>query len=515
MIKKVDDFRQIMQIEGIVHRSVKGRETIECNYDGQAVFIKKHFGIGWREIFKNLLQLRMPVLGAHREYQAIKHLLNHNIATLTALACGERGYNPATKQSFLITKALHNTINLADITKTWVYKTPNLFFKRQLIMKVAEIAMTMLNSGMNHRDFYLCHFLISIDDANAQQLNGAIYLIDLHRAQIRKRVPYRWLVKDLAALYFSSFACGLTTRDYWRFLRVYFGLSIRQIHSEYKQLLVTISKRAALFNHKELKTIFVKSLRIVKNRQQLVLANNYKRTAMQNNNIHSWQKSRKFLVAINNQLGGAAHDVDIAKFLQDPQSFFQEPVNYLKKCSTTTLITTNFSQQSAVIKRYNIKSFGHALSRGLRPTRAIRYWQNAQILKFLGINTADTLAAYEQRYWFWRKTGFVVTQYIAGECLDKYLADLDFAAQRQVLHNVLATLDTLHQAGFAHGDCKATNFLIHDHQVYVIDLDSLHFVANKWRRKYLQVKDRKRFYKNFINQPSLSKVVQDYFLMTN
>ncbi|MST95429.1 MAG: hypothetical protein EXS33_09230 [Pedosphaera sp.] len=40
-----------------------------------------------------------------------------------------------------------------------------------------------------------------------------LFVIDLHRAQLRDRVPARWLVKDLGGLLFSALDCGLTRRD--------------------------------------------------------------------------------------------------------------------------------------------------------------------------------------------------------------------------------------------------------------------------------------------------------------
>ncbi|MCV5744083.1 lipopolysaccharide core heptose(I) kinase RfaP, partial [Escherichia coli] len=56
-----------------------------------------------------------------------------------------------------------------------------------------------------------------------------ISVIDLHRAQIRAKVPRRWRDKDLIGLYFSSMNIGLTQRDIWRFMKVYFGMPLRDI----------------------------------------------------------------------------------------------------------------------------------------------------------------------------------------------------------------------------------------------------------------------------------------------
>jgi len=45
--------------------------------------------------------------------------------------------------------------------------------------------------------------------------------------QIRKRTPTRWVVKDIAGLYFSSKDIGLTSRDMFRFVKVYRSTTLR------------------------------------------------------------------------------------------------------------------------------------------------------------------------------------------------------------------------------------------------------------------------------------------------
>jgi heptose I phosphotransferase len=56
-----------------------------------------------------------------------------------------------------------------------------------------------------------------------------LYVIDLHRAQLRRRTPRRWIVKDLAGLYFSAMDTGLTRNDRLRFIRAYRQMPLRQI----------------------------------------------------------------------------------------------------------------------------------------------------------------------------------------------------------------------------------------------------------------------------------------------
>ena len=75
--------------------------------------------------------------------------------------------------------------------------------------------------------------------------NLGLSLIDLHRAQVRDKVPRRWRDKDLSGLYFSALNIGLTERDKLRFLRTYFQRPLRRIITEEAVLLGMLERKAA------------------------------------------------------------------------------------------------------------------------------------------------------------------------------------------------------------------------------------------------------------------------------
>jgi len=232
----IDTFDYLMQLDGEMFRDIDNRRTLRFTLNDKRYFLKAHYGVGWKEVFKNLLTLRLPVLGARNEWRAIQTLTQLGVETMTLVAWGERGLNPANRQSFVITEALEYTESLEDFCADWETNPPatklQLRLKRALIARVATIARRMHASGINHRDFYLCHFLLDVsgdmscrDDDLAEALR--LSLIDLHRVQIRKRTPLRWVVKDIGGLYFSAMRIGLTRRDLYRFMQVYRDSSLR------------------------------------------------------------------------------------------------------------------------------------------------------------------------------------------------------------------------------------------------------------------------------------------------
>jgi heptose I phosphotransferase len=221
-----------MELEGEVFRAREGRSCQRLTLGGRRYFIKIHRGVGWREILKNLLSLRLPVLSSASERRAIARVSQLGVAAPVVAGFGLRGRNPARLQSFLITDELDGTVSLEEYCRSWPVRPPPFDVRRALIVEVARIARALHENGVNHRDFYLCHFLLDrrcVGDPEARGARGAravrvpLWLIDLHRAQVRRRTPRRWAVKDLAGLLFSSFSIGLTRADVLRFARAYRG----------------------------------------------------------------------------------------------------------------------------------------------------------------------------------------------------------------------------------------------------------------------------------------------------
>ncbi|MHA7841036.1 MAG: lipopolysaccharide core heptose(I) kinase RfaP [Gammaproteobacteria bacterium] len=246
---KLSNFSTIMALEGTIFREQNGRRTLYFQWGQQGAFAKLHQGVGWREIFKNWLQGKHPIISAKTEWEAIQRCHGYGIPTMDLIAYGEQGWNPARRQSFLITRALAPVINLEEYCDLWKTQPPALSHKRALIAHVAYLAQKFHHAGMSHRDFYLCHFLL---DTNKSQNNHfVISLIDLHRTLIHpSSVPKRWLIKDLAGLFFSSLDKGFTLRDWLRFVTVYENCSWHTLSPEKKDLWKTIYAKGLQLYHR-------------------------------------------------------------------------------------------------------------------------------------------------------------------------------------------------------------------------------------------------------------------------
>lgn len=218
-------FDYVESLEGEVFRAMPDRTTLRFERCGKGYFLKFHRGVGWSEILKNLMFFRLPILGAENEKAAIQLLADRGVDTMTAAGFGSVGCSPASRRSFLITEEIAGAPSLEEVTADWGENSPPSEVKIRLVRVVAGIVKEMHDAGVNHRDLYLCHFLLRGGDLEVPRPA----LIDLHRAQIRRRVPRRWRRKDLAALYSSAAHISLSDRDLLRFLRVYFDRPLRDV----------------------------------------------------------------------------------------------------------------------------------------------------------------------------------------------------------------------------------------------------------------------------------------------
>ncbi|MBT8420464.1 MAG: lipopolysaccharide core heptose(I) kinase RfaP [Gammaproteobacteria bacterium] len=254
-----DPFIEAGKIRGKVFREHKARTTLCFDLNGKRYFLKLHKGIGWKEILKDLFQLRLPVLGAGNEQKAVLALTEIGVGTMSVAAFGEKGFNPARKRSFIITDAIEPATSLEDVALQWRENSPVLKQKRAIFRRVCEMARLMHENNINHRDFYICHFLWrgypegGSDSVLLDSTQPDLALIDLHRALIHKKLPYRWRVKDLAGLYYSVMDEKPTNGDRFRFITAYSRKTLRAALTEDATLWGEVERKAKKLYKKDIR----------------------------------------------------------------------------------------------------------------------------------------------------------------------------------------------------------------------------------------------------------------------
>ncbi len=249
-------FDEILNLKGEIFREHKNRRTLRFEINGKGYFIKIHRRIGLIEILKNISSLKLPVFSAENELKAINKLTELGLDTMKIAGFGQRGTSPLCMESFLITEEITDTISLEKLTKDWKINPPSFKLKLNLIKKLAEITRIMHMNGINHRDLYICHFLLDKTKPGWKEGRDIkLYIIDLHRVQIRKKTPERWIIKDLSGLLFSSMDAGITKKDVLRFMTGYTQKPLRTILKEDIHLWNKIYIKAMFLYKKEFKKL--------------------------------------------------------------------------------------------------------------------------------------------------------------------------------------------------------------------------------------------------------------------
>lgn len=243
-----DPFEWFLQGGGEVHRHVKNRLTYEVNLGDMHFYVKRHLGCGWGEVLKEWYRFRKPVVSARTEWEGAETLSAAGVRVPRVFGKGERGTYPHAVESFVALEALEDCETLEYFKEGWLntHGTHWIALKRALIDEVGNMTGRMHRSGINHRDCYLCHFLINRDLIQQWQAGDDVplTLIDLHRVQQRAIVPRRWLIKDLRSLIFSAMDVGLTSTDCVRFLRAYLGSDWKEQVRSQQNFWSTIRKAA-------------------------------------------------------------------------------------------------------------------------------------------------------------------------------------------------------------------------------------------------------------------------------
>jgi hypothetical protein len=248
---------------GRTFREVSGRRTVRLELADPAggtrnLFLKRYIRVPWRQALRRTLCLNPPTSQARREAGGVLYLAELGIATMRVVAIGEAMTRHGRReQSCFVTEEIAGATQ-ADVYCQAKFAPPcpaeATAAKRRLILAMAAMARRLHGGALVHRDFYLCHILV-------RPVAGAdpvLHLIDLQRlVRHRRGLGERWIVKDLAALLFSSWPSAATfirsavfTRtDAMRFALAYFDAP--RLAPEQKRLVRRVLRKARRMARRE------------------------------------------------------------------------------------------------------------------------------------------------------------------------------------------------------------------------------------------------------------------------
>ncbi len=216
-------------------------------------------------------------------------------------------------------------------------------------------------------------------------------------------------------------------------------------------------------------------------------------------------------IVFDNQL--ASHVVELLwddpdEFLEAGQAVSRDDYGAVARVPVHAPQPDGHFGKSAVglLKRFNLRSVLHTLTRVLLFTRGSRSWTYGRELLSAGIGTARPLAMVEDRLGPLRFRSFVLTEQIEGTPLPEFLAktELNTLELDRLAGQFARIWHTLGELRIVHGALHASNFLVTPQgQLKLINLDGT------WRHwfdlTFLHRRDRDwlRFMKTWRGQPEI------------
>lgn len=237
----VDPYEWLDAVNSETYREVDGRRTFRFELEGKSYFAKVHGGVTLRETLKSASSLRRPEVDSRAEVRAIEALGRADVGAPKVAAWGVRGRRLGSRRSFVITEDVGTQRTLHDLCDASHGVDPS--SKRVLLRALARATAGMHRAGVNHRDCYLVHVLCPPPGPPFHAEDPRLVFLDLHRAQVRSEVPFRWRAKDLGGLHFSSEPASLTRTDRARFIAAYAGTSFREAITKAPGLWRAVEKR--------------------------------------------------------------------------------------------------------------------------------------------------------------------------------------------------------------------------------------------------------------------------------
>ncbi|MFO7885104.1 MAG: lipopolysaccharide kinase InaA family protein [Desulfobacteraceae bacterium] len=326
------------------------------------------------------------------------------------------------------------------------------------------------NAGLFHNDLHLNNFLLV-------SCSNTLYALDGAAVEEKKKTA----------------ALGM-------------ALSLKNLADVFARLKI---KNKALFNAllntyartREIRMDAEKQARLEKliEKEERAVLNKYLKKMFRRSTRHICKRKFTSLVICRRESYTPAMKV----FLENPDAAFDVPEDRLLKAGNSSTVVRMFMDgKEMVVKRYNMKTWLHALRRAVIKSRAHISWYNSHMLLKVGISTPRPVAFKENRLGIFRNKAYFICEFIPGTSLRNYCKAAG-SVDNRILEKIVQMVRIFKDSRISHGDMKASNIILHSNKPFLIDLDSMKQHKGRLFFTRAHCKDMKRFMKNWADQPEI------------
>lgn len=182
----------------------------------------------------------------------------------------------------------------------------------------------------------------------------------------------------------------------------------------------------------------------------------------------SWRRIKISGDELSGPLPHIAQSVD-RYFVDAPEK--KPTVHVLKADHFSSVLQIQTNGRDIIIKKELARSRLEFLTKGIRKSRAAKAWEMGRLLIGKNLETAESLALVEDYFLFFRTNSFFICSYIPGTLLRTYLDDPDITEtdKKRAAKKTIEMIHCWHRTGVTHGDPKASNIIIHNDKLFLID----------------------------------------------
>ena len=337
-------------------------------------------------------------------------------------------------------------------------------------LRLIDLFIRLRKDNLIHKDPHFQNFLLKED---------RIYILDMGAVY---KINNKYLIEKNAALMFAQFPEFLHIESSW--LKYYLQRFNEDINSH---------------NAKKLRKLIEKQRQW---RESHILKKIYRECTA----FHVQSTVYKRLIIDRDYLQG-----NLINLISEPEHIFtHKDTVMLKEGNTSTVGIINVDNRQYVAKRYNIKNPGHRLKLIWRESRASCSWRNAHRLRIRGIRTAKPVALVECLEGRLKGVSIYVMEYVAGNNSAEFFNQehLTEKIKNDIAIKMIRLIEELAAGKLVHGDLKSTNFIIHEGEPVLIDLDAMRSVNNHHYLTKGIEKDRRRFKKNWLDNAEARSIFE-------
>lgn len=460
------------------------REVWRAELFGRTYYVKYYREHTWAVILKNLV--RSPV--CETEWNGGLFALRAGIPAAVPAGYAARLQRGGRMWAVLVTEAVQHAFPLNEF---WlqVQKDPDLAGKRRdaehLIEQLAEMLARAHQAGFEHLDMHAANILVQ---PTAPRVYRTVF-IDLQTARLDRPVTDHAVVRNLAQLN-QWFRKNSSVGDRLRFLRAYLRWRnefegelehARPLGLDYRELVAALSSAALRHADRLGSQRDRRSTRNGSYFSRLSLPNGWRGVALLRCK-HDSAPSRASRMAFSREWWVAR--------IGDPLRWFGADQGEACKLSHSgtvrrALLEHETTPLPVILKRPLARSWRRRIAQLFSVSRSMRGWKVGHALLNRDVPTARPLAVLERKLGPLTLDSVLISEAVVGAIdLESHLrtATGRMRGREWLRHKldltqlVVQHIRRLHERGFAHRDCKASNVLLisqPEPQLMWIDMDGI------------------------------------------